>query len=145
MGWKMQDANEFLTKVLDTMKDEVDKLHLDAEEICNESTNKIENKSPQSIITSNFNVGESKLLNNSVLIRCVPHNRNKQDNSCGSVSSSLHNKRKRHFSGEQDGGSKRRLGSTSGDASSQADANKANNPITANFSFQLKEVYRCLG
>ncbi|KAF2366322.1 Peptidase C19 ubiquitin carboxyl-terminal hydrolase [Trinorchestia longiramus] len=63
MGWKMQDANEFLTKVLDTIKDEVDKLL--AEEI-----HKSKKQKP-TLPFSPIQNSAPRLLNKSVVIRSL--------------------------------------------------------------------------
>ncbi|XP_018012900.1 ubiquitin carboxyl-terminal hydrolase 37 [Hyalella azteca] len=67
IGWKMQDANEFLTKVLDTIKDEVDKLLTEEIEKAQPQTPLTKHSLPFSPIKSNAPL----LLNNSVVIRSL--------------------------------------------------------------------------
>uniref|UniRef100_A0A6A7FZQ4 Ubiquitin carboxyl-terminal hydrolase 37-like n=1 Tax=Hirondellea gigas TaxID=1518452 RepID=A0A6A7FZQ4_9CRUS len=87
IGWKMQDANEFLTKILDTVKDEVDDLlsnvneqkdgcHNDNSHSTGEndpfSSNQSFGASSATVMKwSPFKDNEPKLLNNSVEIRSI--------------------------------------------------------------------------
>lgn len=136
----MQDANEFLTKVLDTIKDEVDKLHTENQR----SSIGESNKSSQSIIYEEFKNGIPQLLNNSVVIRSISpiigsSSKSEAAAALDSPSSSRDTKRRKRRS--------------SGDHSSPESTNKRyhaddssnTNPISANFGFQLQEVYQCLG
>ena len=150
VGWKMQDANEFLTKVLDTIKDEIEacqaassgqKQVLASSEA--ESASSPKKFSALSLLNlSKINCSSGNILgvlNNSVVVSSVSSSEEENARVPKGV--------KRSHSVDSDGSPSKRI-ACEADSSVSSTTNSSNdefsNPITDNFGFQLQEVFKCL-
>lgn len=150
-GYKMQDANEFLTRILDTIKDEIDHCHMttpspdrslsskdeDPDEIfCNSSRCQKRNSSAGDVF-------ENEMSNNTKT-KSSPNNRNVSDVSQQDCDLGVSSSSEWLLSG--DGSESQRLTPQSNTPSKGCDEETfPRNPVKDNFEFQLFESYRCLG
>lgn len=141
-GYKMQDANEFLTRVLDTIKDEIDRCHVtnpspdcslsakdgDLDELFPNSIRCLKRDSPDGEILENERISVSDIT--------------QQD--CGSEESA--SREKVLATGESEGQHLPLCSPPSNTPSKGCDEETLpRNPVKDNFEFQLFESYRCLG
>ncbi|XP_042859733.1 ubiquitin carboxyl-terminal hydrolase 37-like isoform X2 [Penaeus japonicus] len=158
-GFKMQDANEFLTRVLDTIKDEIDRCHMTTPSPDRPSG------SQAFACTPNGELDEEMYLNGCTRIDPSPtkHDSVKSNDTLAEKSPELENKAL--CNGEsvvEDVCTENSQDVESEDALAERIAAKENtqldtptkhnaleviprNPVKDNFEFQLLESYRCLG
>ncbi|KAK7076772.1 hypothetical protein SK128_022077 [Halocaridina rubra] len=146
-GFKMQDANEFLTKVLDTIKDEIDRCY----------ASQSETSSPESHTDCNRMIDdENILLNGAMETSVIKHlqfptkaevgfSSDFEDNdliNCVAVLETFEKKAGSVQNTEINGSVEDHMSTRISEKTSES---ALRNPVKDNFEFQLLESYRCLG
>lgn len=138
----MQDANEFLTRVLDTIKDEIDRCHVTTPSPdCSLSVKDgdLDELFPNSIRCQKCDSPGGEILENE---RISVSDITQQD--CGSEESA--SREKVLATGESEGQHLPSCSPPSNTPSKGCDEETfPRNPVKDNFEFQLFESYRCLG
>lgn len=166
-GYKMQDANEFLTKVLDTIKDEIDCCHASKPDsstsssqavVCNGSEDIDEDillcgaKKQSSKKRLNFatetEVNFSSEMTDNEIINCVStiDSLEKQNDGVTEMERTLNIEKCKESGGVREGTCDNKNTESHGKLEVKNETDSIlRNPVKDNFEFQLLESYRCLG